>query len=87
MKSRDILCAAAALAFWLLGTPSANNSEAINVTLPSQYQVIWDQTLAPPPADAIVADRPGTQVYPGSAASFAAGPLARVMARRGTDRG
>ncbi|TPW28152.1 hypothetical protein [Pararhizobium mangrovi] len=44
MKIRDFAVLAAAAFFSLAGMASVNDSEAINVVLPSQYQVIWNQT-------------------------------------------
>ena len=44
MKPQDMIIVAAAAAFFLASGNSVNDSEEINVELPSQYQVIWDQS-------------------------------------------
>lgn len=44
MKPQDMIVIAAAAAFFLASGDSVNDSEEINVELPSQYQVIWDRS-------------------------------------------
>jgi len=44
MKPQDMIIVAAAAAFFLASGNSVNDSEEINVELPPQYQVIWDQS-------------------------------------------
>lgn len=44
MKPHDLIIIAAAAAFFLGSGDSANDSEQINVELPSQYQLIWNQS-------------------------------------------
>ncbi|MGN6551574.1 MAG: hypothetical protein ACTHJ3_17015 [Pararhizobium sp.] len=46
MKPYDLIIIAAAAAFFLGSGDSANDSEQINVELPAQYQLIWDQSPA-----------------------------------------
>ena len=91
MTTRDLVVIAAVAAFSLAGIVSVNDSEAINVALPSQYSTIWDQSpsvsgsdeamLARPPSRRLVigaSRRQGNAIF---------GPLARNVARRGADRG
>ena len=60
MTMRDLVVIAAVAAFSLAGIASVNDSEAINVTLPSQYRTVWDQSLdVPGLAEAQVARPPG----------------------------
>lgn len=44
MKPQDMIVIVAAAAFFLASGDSVNDSEEINVELPSQYQVIWDRS-------------------------------------------
>jgi hypothetical protein len=95
MKPRDIAVLAASVAIFLAGVASVNDSEAINVALPSQYQVIWDQSpYASPPGsretDMAADTRPGrlavhapTTIRP----PHDYGPFARIIRARRADRG
>jgi len=72
MKPQDLIIIAAAAAFFLASGETVNDSEEINVELPSQYQVIWDRSpvreLLGARGDE-TADRFGDRFEPGRAES------------------
>lgn len=89
MTKRELVLIAAAAAFSLAGIASVNDSEAINVALPSQYRTVWDQSLHDTARDEAEAVRPAGRLWvdmPG-AGNETFGPFARNLSRRWPDRG
>lgn len=95
MRPRDIAVLAASAAIFLAGVASVNNSESINVALPYQYQVIWDQSPYTGPAGAKEADM-AVAGHPGRLEVRAPnvirpphgyGPFARIIRAHLSDRG
>lgn len=84
MNRQNLVFIAAAVAFSLAGVASVNDSEAINVALPSQYRTVWDGSPEPSTGAAAEVVRPALRL---SVEGPESGELARNAFRHRPDRG
>ena len=87
MTTRDLLVVAAAAAFSLAGIASVNDSELINVALPSQYRTVWDQSAFHPDINEAAALRRPARLEIEAPGAGRFGTVARNVLRRHADRG